>query len=190
MDDDVWQRTSESWKRLRPNRKSGQSVFENESVAAYHKRIKCEFDIPLEVAEQWLHPHYYRIETTNNYGWINYSLVSCELCAMKATDLKNLNVITKFQLYLEDIEKQDRFEKHEFIAVDRDHWMKKKTWRIAPVAIDIQSFTDIPEYAELNGPFQLIEGHTRLGLLKCCLKSGVISEDSLHAIYILRSTKQ
>jgi hypothetical protein len=85
---------------------------------------------------------------------------------------------------------QDRFEKHPFRAVDHDHWIKKKTWRVAPVAIDVCSFTDIPEHAELNGPFQLIEGHTRLGLLKCCLKNGKISEDSLHAIYLMRSMKK
>ena len=70
------------------------------------------------------------------------------------------------------------------------HWIKKKTWRVAPVAIDVRSFADIPEHAKLNGPFQLVKGHTRLGLLQCCLKNGRISEDSLHAIYLMRSMKQ
>ena len=190
MDEEVWQRTSESWKRLRPNRKSGQSFFENESVTAYHQRIKCEFDIPFEVVEQWLHPHYYGVETTNNYGWINYALVSFELCIMTAAELNRFNVIAEFQSYLADMAEQDRFEKHQFRAVDRDHWIKKKTWRVAPVAIDVRTFADIPEHAKLNGPFQLVEGHTRLGLLQCCLKNGRISEDSLHAIYLMRSMKQ
>ena len=186
MDDHEWQRTSESWKRLKPNRDFNQLRETDESPVEHHLRLESEFAIPFDVIDQWLYGLYYNVNTTNNYGWIDYSRVSFQCSTLTANQLADVNVIAEYKPYVESRSASNAFSDFMCRPEDLQHWQVEKTWRTPPIVIDVTSLKSIPEHAELNGPLQLVEGHSRLGYLNACVRCGVVSGDSSHAVYILR----
>ena len=187
MDVPDMRRTSETWRRLRPYRDS-QTIKENdESELEYHRRIENEFTIPFEVVQQWLYPLYFDATFTNNYGWIDYSNVSFNLCSLPAGQLADVNVIAEFQNHVDN--RSDAVAFSDFTGQHRADWQNKRTWRTPPIVIDVNSLGETPEHAELHGPLQLVEGHTRLGYLRACIRCGVISNESSHTVFVLRVSK-
>ena len=51
------------------------------------------------------------------------------------------------------------------IHSDLEYWKMKGTWRVAPIILDARTLRNIPQHSEVVPPYQLVEGHTRLGYL-------------------------
>jgi hypothetical protein len=185
MEDDEWERTSETWKSLKPRCDFNQSRETDETEIEYYHRLQDTFSFPLDVIEQWLYPHYYNVNTINNYGWLDYSRVAFTLTSLSAKTLSQANVIAEYEPWVENRSTARSFSEFMCRPEDDHHWRTELTWRIPPIVIDVISLPPIPDHAELRGPLQLVEGHTRLGYLIATVKCGVILGDSQHSVYMM-----
>lgn len=181
---------NKSWMELKPNEdnEGNQEWFDE-----YYPRIKLKRDykhIPKEVFEQWIHPHHKKDETLINYSWIDYKNIEFIACEWNFDELSKLYVIDDYRDFFDNRSKLSDFE--QFCCNDEDLkcWKEKGTWRIPPIILDINSLTsNIPTDCELVPPYQLVEGHSRLGYLHSMnriskLKKGNIA--SKHSIILMR----
>lgn len=159
ISDEQWSRTHATWKALRPKRNFDTYCESDESVEDYAKRI----GVPLELAEQWLYGLFYWSHVTDNYGWIDYSTV--EFVRERWTVRQILELQTVFPSYVEEVAADTPLEQFGGRPEDLDNWRKLGTWRVPPVALDLEGLGVPPPWSEVRGRFQLIEGHTRLGRL-------------------------
>lgn len=183
MEDGEWERTSISWKTLIPLRDLNCRCVSDESPRQHYLRLRPRFNIPLEVIEQWLYPHYYNRDTVNNYGWLDYDIMGFEETLMSARQLAAMHVIGPYRSYVRTRELNHPFDGFACSPKDVDLWREKGTWRVPPVVIDVTTIRDIPPYAELADPLQLVEGHSRFGYLLAMRRAGLITDDSTHRAY-------
>ncbi|MFZ2398294.1 MAG: hypothetical protein WAW31_06470 [Smithella sp.] len=185
LSDDEWERTSPSWKAMKPHRNFNEFKVTDESAQGCYERLKNSFDIPFDVIDQWLFPHYFNSNSVNNYGWIDYSKCIFDKVLLNIGSLVSLNVIEKYKAYVQMRESSQPFKEFMCIPKDIEHWKVQCTWRVPPIVIDVQSFHNIPVYSEITGHLQLVEGHSRLGYLLAMHRSGILNKES-HEVYILR----
>ena len=184
LSDEEWERTSRSWKEMKPLRNYNQLEISDESEEDCHKRLHGIFGIPLDVISQWIYPHYYNSNTVKNYGWIDYRESTFSTAFFDIEDLVSLNVIEEYRSYVKMREQSEPFKEFMCIAEDKECWGSRGTWRIPPIIIDVDSFSKPPHYSELTGRFQLIEGHSRLGYLLAMKRAGVLRKQE-HKVYLL-----
>ena len=84
------ERTSSSWKELKPNQDFNSSSISDESIENYHSKLKQRFNIPKLVLEQWLYGLYYDNNCANNYGWIDFDRVYITLDKFTLEQLREL----------------------------------------------------------------------------------------------------
>ncbi len=183
IEDDEWERTSISWKALIPLRDFNCHRDSDESPCQHYLRLLPRFNIPLEVIEQWIFPHYYNRNTVNNYGWLNYNKIRIEETFMSVLQLATLHIIGSYQSFVRTRVSNDPFDGFACAPKDVEHWREKSTWRVPPIVIDVTTLRDIPLQADINGPFQLVEGHSRLGYLLAMRRAGLVTDDSTHRVY-------
>jgi len=190
VSDEVWDTTHQTWRELRPCINFNHFDIRDEPFDDYVGRIQQAYEIPREVLHQWIWPHYLNFDTVKNYGWIDYSAVRFEKQRWSNRRLTNLRIVDAYQRYVD--EKAASFEEAaQFTckAKDKAHWILHGTWRIPPVALDARGLGTPPSESDIAGRFQLVEGHTRMGLLRACLRLGGQSGIELashHDVYVLR----
>jgi len=172
--DSQWERTSPSWKSLKPNKNFDHFDENDEDINSYYKRINKTYNIPKAVLEQWLYIHYYNGHTVDNYGWINFNKVTFELVNLFFSVIKSVNIIESYSDYVAEGSKYNAYNQFTCIAEDKEYWESNNTWRVPPIIMDVNSFMGctIPSYADVAGSHQLIEGHSRLGYLLSARKCG------------------
>lgn len=181
---------SNSWLELKPNQdKNGDS----EDFDKYYDRIKLIVDyrhIPKEVFEQWIYPHHMESNTLQNYSWIDYRKVKIERCEWNYEVLSKLYVIDDFKYFYEGRGSFKSIDDFPCQYKDLVCWKSKGTWRVSPIVLDVESFVDIvPNWSELVEPFQLVEGHSRLGMLNSMNNISNTSNYSIakkHYIYLVK----
>lgn len=146
------------------------------------------YKIPLMVIEQWIYPHYYNHHTVNNYGWIDFRYASFFKVKLLMEDIRKLNVIKDYQSYVKNRSNYPSIEDFSCVEKDKRHWKNYSTWRVPPIAIDITTLSNIPSYSDLPEPFQLVEGHTRLGYLLALEKMDML-ETQEHTVFMLKVTR-
>lgn len=183
--DESWEKTSSSWKELKPFRNFNKFDETDETEEEFFERLKPKYNIPLEVLQQWISPHFYHANTVDNYGWIDYTHIEFTKVLFTIEQLLELHVVEKYQDYV-DVKKSYK-PYSEFPCRERDlkHWQEHNTWTVPPVVLDVNSFDTIPSDVENVGPYQLIEGHTRLGLLLAMQRVGIL-EKKEHQVYLLK----
>lgn len=186
INDEQWDRTSSSWKKLKPRRDFNCFDENDETICEFCQRINGIISIPEPVAEQWLYVHYYNEQTVDNYGWIDYKNTTCTLSTITTDKAIKLRVIDKFKEYVRGIEGEIPFDKFRGSDKDKNYWIDEHTWRVPPIIVDISSFPSPPCHADFSGHYQLIEGHTRLGYLLAMNRVGNKLREN-HQVYILRN---
>lgn len=186
MDDYLWERTSESWKDLIPRRNFNELDINDETKIEHYERLKERFGIPLEVIEQWIYPLYYDANSTNNYGWLDYDNIEFSQVELDYSILSKLNVIFEYRNHVFEGAGYIAYDELPCTVDDKKYWKKESTWRVPPVILDVESLKQlqIPSYAEIQGSYQLIEGHSRLGYLLAAKNCGLLKRDN-HKIYIM-----
>jgi hypothetical protein len=176
-----------SWKDLKPHKDEDGNI---ECFDDYYSRIKnklgCE-NFPLEVFEQWIHPHHNNDETLKNYSWIDFENIQFELVEWEFDSLKDLHIIDDYREYVES--KSTYKDLRSFTCVDRDlkFWEEKGTWRTPPIIIDVKAFLkDNPKWSELEKDYQLVEGHSRLGYLKSIKRIDETIIAKKHKVFLLK----
>ena len=189
MPDKCWERTSPSWKALKPFRNFNEFSEKDETAVGCFERLKIQFNIPLEVIEQWLYPLYYDPNSVNNYGWIDYSKYSFVKNKLSIKTFESLNVIKKYESYVQVRAASKPFSDFMCTYGDKEYWKEHSTWRVPPIVIDVRSLKNIPEYSEISGQLQLIEGHSRLGYLLAMHRTGMLKRKQ-HEVYILKMARK
>lgn len=185
IQDKVWERTSDSWKDLMPYRDFNSRREGEEFAEQYCARLQPRFNIPLEVVDQWLYRLYYDIRSVKNYGWLDYDKVTFSEAMMPAITLSELNILEECCGWVNTRKACVPFQDFICRPQDTTHWKDKGTWRVPPIVLDVATLSDIPAYAEIKGPYQLVEGHTRLGYLLSLLKWRFVAPESEHRVYLM-----
>jgi len=175
---------SKSWKELSPK---GIRI-EMESFSEYSNRVyatEVYQHIPSTVLEQWIYLHHDNEWMIKNYAWIDYTAVEFEITQWTVNQLKGVKAISDFENSITRIE--DEFNSVCALEDDELYWEQHGTWRVPPIIIDTPSFIKkAPSNAELNRPYQLVEGHSRLrNLLISDYQKLFVAES--HLIFFMRS---
>ena len=185
IDDEQWERTSPSWKELLPLRDFDQWSETNETPEQMAERLgHAGFSIPLPVIAQWLYPHYYTSETVDNYGWLDYRRISFSTATISVSDVKQLHVIHGYREYVQTRASSKPYGDFVCKPEDLAYWQSHGTWRVPPIVLDVESLPTIPSHAEILGPLQLVEGHSRLGYLLALDAAGMLTVQD-HTVFMM-----
>ncbi|MDP3432662.1 MAG: hypothetical protein Q8T04_06825 [Bacteroidota bacterium] len=185
----------DSWEFMNPNENEKYEDFRFEE---YYKRvIKNEKlkHIPKIIFEQWIYYLHNEYNTLQNYAWINYENIEFDICEWDFTELTIINIIEDFREHVKNRSQYTDFDQFCCTDEDIDHWNEKGTWRIPPIILDVKSLNSkIPEWSELIPPYQLVEGHSRLGYLYSMKRLTELNKGKIslkHWIYLMKgkSTK-
>ena len=187
IDDAEWERTSDSWKDLKPYRDFNCLSISDESIKDYYLRLKERFNIPKAVLEQWLYGLYYDSNCVNNYGWIDFDRTQITLEEFSLEQLQGVRVINDYRGYVEEGAGYMAYEQLPCHEKDKDYWKAHGTWRTPPVILDVNSFSKevIPEYSDIGSSLQIIEGHSRLGYLYAIANCG-LGLSKVHQAYVVK----
>ena len=183
-----WERTSSSWKSLKPNKNFNHIDVNDECLDNYYTRINKTYNIPKPVLEQWIYIHYYNGNTVDNYGWLNYENVIFDLVELSLSEIISVNIIAAYQNYVYEGEKYNAYNDFTCITKDKEHWFLNNTWRVPPIIMDVNSFKgcNIPSHADITGSLQIVEGHTRLGYLLSANRCGKPVNIN-HKVYLMKN---
>jgi hypothetical protein len=175
---------------LKPNEDAYGNI---EEFREYYERIKLKRDykhILLEVYKQWIHPHHNNDETLRNYSWLNFENIEFTLCEWDFEELYKVHVIEEFQDYFKSRSVISDFDQFICNKEDIEFWKNNGTWKTPPLILDVKSLkSKIPEWSEIVFPYQLVEGHTRLGHLNSTNKIAKLGKGKLapkHKIFLMK----
>ncbi|RPD44146.1 hypothetical protein DNI29_22380 [Hymenobacter sediminis] len=133
---------------------------------AYYERVHSLVpNVPKAVLKQWIHGLQDEYVTRRNYAWLDYDHLHFGLEQWPTQDLLNLYVVEEYRDCIETRARCQGYD--EFCCTKRDltHWKVHGTWQTPPVVLDVTSLGTLPPEKELVAPYQLVEGHNRLGYL-------------------------
>ena len=178
-----------TWKELIPSRTLNQVGQSGETLEQYIKRIKRKFkNIPNKVLEQWLYLHTSDPYVIQNYAWIDYTAVRFTEVLWSYEQIAQIQVFSEFRYYVEMRTKTNSLEQFMCVAEDKAYWEMYGTWRIPIIVLNTQNLSNPPRFSELNKPFQLVEGHSRLGYYKAFYRyfqQGLVQMPNLHKIFLM-----
>jgi len=181
-----------SWLELVPIKKAEGYKCKNEDIEEYLHRIGHGFkNIPESVLRQWLYLHTINPDMINNYGWIDYHKATFVEMLWTDEQISQIQVFSRYRPYVESRSKIEQLSDFMCIRKDKDYWAKYGTWRIPIVVLKTVSIYGKPNRSELNKPYQLIEGHSRIGYFRafCRFREEYIKNEKLHKIYLMHTNQ-
>jgi hypothetical protein len=189
IDDEVWERSHNTWKQLKPKRNFDYCDSSDETPLEYSQRIISIFNnIPIDVLIQWQFEHIYNLDMVNNYGWINYHQVTFDLVYWSEKELSKVQVFSDFKNYVYRKSSLSDFDHLSCTDEDKNYWEQFGTWRVPIIVLETENIINLPNYAELNRPYQLIEGHTRFGnynAIKRLCQPGKVQISNKHKVFLM-----
>lgn len=179
-----------SWDLLTPRESEKPEYF---GFDDYYKRISNDDrfrHIPKLVLEQWIYPHHNNGNTIANYAWINYETTEFIVEEWDYELLQTVNIIDDYVEYVNLRKSCSDFNQFCCIPEDVEYWRNNGTWKTPPIILNISSFTcTLPGWSDLKPPYQLVEGHSRIGYLHSAKmiseqKKGFIAAN--HLIFLMR----
>lgn len=185
--DKEWERTSESWKALKPNKNFNRISDSDESLCDYHLRLNSRFNIPIEVLEQWLYNLYYDKRSVNNYGWMDFDRIEFVKTEMSFKKLSQVRVVENFKNYVEERSKYKTYDELPCIERDKRYWIDNDFWRTPPIILNVSTLpkNEIHHYSDIGAEYQLVEGHSRLGHLYSLHNCGLLKKKK-HFVYLMK----
>lgn len=139
--------------------------------------------VPEPVLEQLCSDHGRDPELQCQYAALDLRLLRWSLESKSASELVAATVFGGFRQWATSVERRvDLFSLSGWACIDVRpgvvaHWEKQRTWLTAPVFVDAVALGREPG-------LHLMEGHTRLGVLRGLSKQGIISAHSRHSAWI------
>ncbi|MEO8254405.1 MAG: hypothetical protein ABI554_08440 [Flavobacterium sp.] len=159
----------------------------------YYERIKLKKQfshIPEKVFEQCIWARHDKEESKENYGWLNYENIEFQLCTWSNKQLTDIYVIESYRDYYKNRVSYDDLSSFCSTEKELNEWKKNGSWRTRPIILDVKSITEeIPSWCELVSPYQLVEGHSRLGYLQSMFTIDKLGKEKVaekHKIYLMR----
>jgi hypothetical protein len=148
----------------------GKDEDHREDKQQYIGRITSEFpNIPADVLDQWIYPHHFNEEIRLLYGWMDYEKVVFTLAEWGDDQIASIKVYSDFRPYVEMTTRKvrsalpDKLRSIELREEVVRSWAERGTWRTPIIVLDSKDVAGAPKGVEINRPYQLVEGHTRLG---------------------------
>ncbi|MBD2244150.1 hypothetical protein [Nostoc sp. FACHB-888] len=187
--DEVWERSHNTWKKLKPRRNFNYREPSDETPLEYSQRIISIFNnIPTHVLIQWQFEHIYDFDMVNNYGWINYHQVTFNVVDWSEKEFFKVQIFSGFKDYVNRRSYISNFDHLSCTDEDKDYWMQFGTWRVPIIVLETENIINVPNYAELNRPYQLVEGHTRFGnynAIKYLSEQGKVQISNKHKVFLM-----
>jgi hypothetical protein len=159
---------------------------DGEGIEEYIQRISQSFEnIPEKVLRQWLYLHTGKLDMIRNYGWIDYHKAAFAEVLWTQNQISQIQVFSKYQPYVKSRSKIQSFSDFRCVPEDKDYWICFGTWRTPIVVLKTNTIITEPRYSELNKPYQLIEGHTRLGHFNALFNYQQKYLSELHKVYLM-----
>lgn len=137
---------------------------------------------PIEVAKQVYRDHGRNGEHQKEYGELDIGSLSWTKKDFSAADIQSCFMLSRFSEWPYSVSQRlDQFEQEGWKCIDvREdvwrHWEKYQTWVIEPV------FVRRDLVGEEEG-LHLVEGHTRVGVLRGLISRSLICGSSVHGIW-------
>jgi hypothetical protein len=135
-------------------------------------------DRPADVVQQFLFDHGTNDEFIEQYGHLDLRAIHWSLEAMPAAELIGATCYLDFVEHVESVASHPRWTVDQYRLGHGDVWTS--TWVVAPLMMRGELLSPP------HGGLHLVEGHTRIGVLKGMVGLGEISVDSLHEVHIAR----
>lgn len=177
---------SKSWIELKPIEtvEGCKEKFEDYSQRIQqNRRLK---HIPQEVLQHWIHDQYDFDLTIKNYAWLNFYKMEFEKIKWSIENFTGINLVEFYRNYIREKSELKRIEDFCF----SEYWVTNGTWQVPPVILDVETLKNrIPLWSKIKGPFQYVDGHTRLGYLYALINISRIEKTNLakkHWIYLMQ----
>lgn len=133
---------------------------------------------PDSVIEQLLFDHGTKSEFLKQYGHLDLETVSWHLRSLTAAEFLYLTAFEGSKAWLESCERDFQFRISQRPNDQRLKWERSGTWIVPPVLIDGSLLQ--PARSGLH----LVEGHTRVGILRGRLVARVDDPSRVHQAYV------
>lgn len=140
-------------------------------------------EIPDDVLEQFLSDHGLNGEFQEQYGHLNLVQITWEKRMLTAQELIEVTVYEGFQRWTQSVAQRPRqFQSEGWKCIDSraevvSYWEINRTWIRPPILMD-GSLLGRPN------KLHLVEGHTRIGILRGLVNAGVVAKDSQHEVWL------
>ncbi len=142
-------------------------------------------DTPLEVHEDLLSGFGKNDDFLELYGDIDLSKIKWEKHKLRAKELVECSYYNKYSDWLEGM--SERMDNYSTLGWDclhhtekvMNYWKNNSTWYRRPIFFDFD-----PSSISQEKCLRLLEGHTRIGILKGALKNNILDKNSEHEIWL------
>lgn len=136
---------------------------------------------PDEVLEQWLYRHWKAVLC--NWGWLDFQAMQFTKQTWTSEQIMN-NVKTPHDDVVDKLARRMNNE------IFQRSWLVKNmteqgTWPVAPIVLHYERDLYATNGRVLKAPFNLLEGHHRLGYLKGLIEQGEFTRDT-HEIWVAK----
>jgi len=138
---------------------------------------------PEPVAAQFFVDHGRDGEFQALYGDLDLEFIRWQLVSLPASALCEASFNPLYKAWLNTVERRaDSHAERGWPCIDLrpvvvQHWAQFRTWRTPPVVLSGPLLNS-------NVELHLVEGHTRLGLLRGLVRAGVIGRESVHEVWL------
>jgi hypothetical protein len=138
---------------------------------------------PQEVREQFYVDHGRNELFQAQYAELEISSLRWSKVGLFASEIAKCSYYERFANWYESVgQRATQFNTQGWSCIDSrkpvvEHWKTHKTWQLSPVFLQ-------GDIAGSLYSLRLVEGHTRVGLLRGLASSGVIESNSIHEVWL------
>lgn len=140
-------------------------------------------ETPNAVLEQVYSAHGRKLEFQQQYGDLDLQRIEWTMRCIRAEIIIASSVHSEFAEWVNAVAtRATAWRAQGWSCIDsrpaiRNHWSTNRTWLAAPVLL-------AGDLVNSDAKFHVVEGHTRIGLLKGLVVHEVIAADSTHMVWI------
>lgn len=138
---------------------------------------------PQDVIEQFYSDHGRNPDFQDQFKNLNISNLNWQLVERPAKEIVSCALYPRFSGWFNNVRhRPSGFHKNGWQCIDTrksvvEYWERNRTWLKNPVFIQ-------GKLLGLRSPLRLVEGHTRVGLLKGLLEHGILDPATMHRIWL------
>jgi hypothetical protein len=138
---------------------------------------------PFEVVDQFYSDHGRKEEFQVQYQKLYLPSIEWKRKDVAGRDLLNINIYPSYRQWFDSVgHRAVDFDKLGWAGIDsrfsvQQHWEKFGTWDRHPVLIS-------GSFVNSGADMHLVEGHTRVGLLKGLIEYGISPKNAMHTVWL------
>jgi hypothetical protein len=158
--------------------------YDERSNKIYIEELKKYLtNFPDEVLQDFLSDHGRKYDFQHQYGNIELNKINWEIVEISGETILHCRYYNDFKPWLDGRTDLiiNNWQKSEWECIDVRtdvvaHWQKHQTWKRRPIFLD-------GLFMQCDNEYYLVEGHTRIGVLRGLIKQRALSIQSKHTIW-------